>query len=176
MNKRLKIVLLSLLAAFGLAGLPASAQEPQPSRTASSAQVQVELGDFDQMRELRHLRGTARRSSERLVQELADWLAKQAEAVVPAGQHMVIELQDVDLAGEFPPTSNPSMQDVRVVSDLYPPQIDLVWRFETPDGELLSSGEERLRDPGFMSGSLADKDPLRHERRLLKRWLQRGFQ
>ena len=67
-----------------------------------------------------------------------------------------------------------SLQDVRVVKDLYPPRIELAWEFVGADGEVLREGEGTLRDLNFLTGSgLLDGDPLRYEKRMLRDWLRR---
>ena len=161
----------ALLLAF-LASPTARAQEAATGTQAAPASV--ELGALDQMTEVRRLRGPARRTTEQQLHALASWLADQAAPRVPAGETLRIVLKDVDLAGDYEPGRMGSLQDVRVVKDLYPPRIELAWEFVGADGEVLREGEGTLRDLNFLTGSgLLDGDPLRYEKRMLRDWLRR---
>jgi hypothetical protein len=163
------------IALLALGALPAAfAQESAPAPGAGVSRVSVELGAYDQMTEVKRLRGSARRTTEQQIHALAAWLARQAEPRVPDGQTLHITLDDVDLAGDYEPGRAISLQDVRVVKDLYPPRIEIRWVFADADGEPLREGEGALRDVGFMTGSgPIDSDPLRHEKRMLRDWLRR---
>lgn len=163
------------IALLALGALPAAfAQESAPAPEADISRVSVELGAYDQMSEVKRLGGSARRTTEQQIHALAAWLARQAEPRVPDGQTLHITLADVDLAGDYEPGRAISLQDVRVVKDLYPPRIEIRWVFADADGEPLREGEGTLRDVGFMTGSgPIDSDPLRHEKRILRDWLRR---
>ena len=160
---------------LALGALPAAfAQESAPAPDAGASRASVELGAYDQMTEVKRLRGSARRTTEQQIHALAVWLARQAEPRVPDGQTLHITLADVDLAGDYEPGRAISLQDVRVVKDLYPPRIEIRWVFADADGEPLREGDGTLRDVGFMTGSgPIDSDPLRHEKRILRDWLRR---
>ncbi len=145
-----------------------------PSLGDAAARVSVELGAYDQMTEVKRLRGSARRTTEQQIHALATWLARQAEPRVPAGERLRITLVDVDLAGDYEPGRSFELQDVRIVKELYAPRIEIRWTFEDAQGRVLREGGDALRDPGFMTGSGAiDSDPLRHEKRMLRDWLRR---
>ena len=152
-----------------------TAQEATPI-TSPKSTVTVELGDFDEMRELKHLRGNQRRETERQVESLAKWLAKRAERRLPQGQTLAITLQDVDLAGDFEPGRGPNMRDVRVVREIYPPQIDISWRVSDAAGASLDEGQASLRDLGYLTTmNLLASDPQRYEKRMLDKWLRERF-
>lgn len=171
--------LFSLLAlALGLAlAIPTvtMAQQVTPI-TSPSATVTVELGDFDTMSELKHLRGNQRRDTERQIESLAKWLAKRAERRLPQGQTLAITLQDVDLAGDIEPGRGPNMRDVRVVREIYPPQIELSWNVSDAAGATVDEGQDTLRDLGFLTTmNLLASDPQRYEKRMLDKWLRERF-
>lgn len=171
-----KIALRSTAAALLLAGLAAApwAQAQDTAPAGASERVSVELGAFDQMTEVRRLRGQPRRSAEQGIRSLARWLESQAAPRVPADQRLHVTLVDVDLAGDYEPGASIDMQDVRVVKDIYPPRIEIRWAFSDAAGEVLREGEGTLRDPGFMTvGGVIDSDTLRYEKRLLRDWLRR---
>ena len=163
------------IALLALGTAPAlRAQEAAPAPGGAFSRVSVELGAYDQMTEVKRLRGSARRTTEQQIHALAAWLARQAESRVPDDQTLRITLVDVDLAGDYEPGRAISLQDVRVVKDLYPPRIEIRWVFADADGKPLREGEGTLRDVGFMTGSgPIDSDPLRYEKRMLRDWLRR---
>jgi DUF3016 family protein len=107
---------------------------------------------------------------------LRDYLVKQAAERLPADQKLVIDVTDVDLAGQYDPRQLASRQ-VRVVKQDHPPRMDLSFRLLAADGTVLQEGERNLRDYGFMtSPSLGfENDYLRYEKAMLEEWMQREF-
>jgi hypothetical protein len=92
------------------------------------------------------------------------------------GQQLKITVTDVDLAGEFEPWRGGSMADVRIVKDIYPPDIKLAFQLTGADGTVLAQGDRHLRDMGFMMTLSIDRnDPLRFEKELLDNWLRSEF-
>lgn len=170
MDRMILFAAASLLVLAGIASGKVLAQDA--SAPASEAAVTVDLGDFDQMRELKFLRGTPRRDTERAIQTLSGWLEKRAGRLLPEGQRLQITLRDVDLSGDYFPGRRPDMDHVRIVKDTYPPRIELSWRLEGADGAVLDEGETVLTDLGFTLGSPNTNDPLRHEKRMLGNWLR----
>ena len=170
----MKTLSLSFLAGLLVLALaqPAAVAQESSEVAATGDRVSVELGDFDQMRETKHLRGVQRRDTERSVRTLSEWLQKRIERQLPEGQQMKVVLADVDLAGDYIPGRGPSMDTVRVIKDLYPPRITLSWQRLDADGDVLDEGDEVLVDMAFMSGGANMTDPLRFEKRLLSQWLR----
>ncbi len=86
-----------------------------------------------------------------------------------------IEVTDVDLAGEVRPVWR-NGQWLRVIRPIFSPAISL--RYQVMEGgQLLRSGEAKLRDMSFMDtyNSYSSGDPLRYERRMIDRWLDSEF-
>lgn len=175
MNKTM-FQLLPLVLVLALATPATTTAEEATPITSPKSTVTVELGDFDAMRELKHLRGNQRRETERQIEDLAKWLAKRAERSLPQGQTLAITLHDVDLAGDFEPGHGPGMRDVRVVREIYPPQIEISWRVRDAAGATLDEGQATLRDLGFLTTmNLLASDPQRYEKRMLGTWLRERF-
>lgn len=107
---------------------------------------------------------------------LKAYIEKRAAAMLPPGEQLDIVVTDVDRAGSYLPSvgrANP----VRIVTDNYPPRINLHFRLLDSQGKTIREGDRRLVGLGFMydsAGGLTDSDPLRHEKRLIDRWLRRG--
>lgn len=117
-------------------------------RLASERGRALVLGEIE-----RHLQGLARSS-------------------LPADQTLAIEVLDVDLAGRIEPFPRASSQDLRVVRAIDAPRIHLRYRLQQGD-RVLSQGEERLSDLGFLDSSVRrlGNESLRHEKALLDRWV-----
>jgi hypothetical protein len=114
--------------------------------------------------------------SDTVLAGLREFLVKQAAQLLPADQKLVINVSDVDLAGQYDPRQLAS-REVRIVKETYPPRIDLYFRLVTADGTVLKEGQRNLRDPGFLtSPSLGfDNDYLRYEKSMLQEWMLREF-
>ncbi|MCX7556062.1 DUF3016 domain-containing protein [Xanthomonadaceae bacterium JHOS43] len=138
----------------------------------ATSRVDVDVADIGQMREVKHQHGTRKLDTTRSIQALASWLQSEAERRLPADQRLHITLRDVDLAGEYEPTSS-LMNDIRVIKDIYPPRIELDYRLTDAAGTVLSEGDATLRDIGFLQKSDTKiNDPLRFEKRMLGNWLR----
>lgn len=101
--------------------------------------------------------------------ELSAHFAKLG-ARLPPGQNLRIDVQDIDLAGRLYPGRG--MRELRVIHNgVEWPRIDLHYTIES-NGQVLRSGDARLRDMAFMDrlGRYADGEPLRFERRMIDDW------
>lgn len=106
---------------------------------------------------------------------LSDHLKQLGTKVLPEGRSLLIEVTDVDLAGNiFPRTRS----DVRVLKGRADwPRIDL--RFTLREGDkVLATGEEHLSDMNYLMnplrGGQADT-PLPYEARMLDTWFNERF-
>mgnify|MGYP001171473461 CR=1 FL=1 len=92
------------------------------------------------------------------------------------GQTLAISFTDIDLAGDHKPQLSPQMQDVRVVTGLYPPRMSFNYILKDASGQVLKSGEAKLSDVGFDTHSAGlTSDPLRYEKRMLDKWMRAEF-
>lgn len=92
------------------------------------------------------------------------------------GQSLAISFTDIDLAGDHKPQLSPQMQDVRVVTGLYPPRMSFNYVLKDATGQVLTSGEAKLSDVGFDTHSAGlSSDPLRYEKRMLDKWMRAEF-
>ena len=84
-------------------------------------------------------------------------------------------MTDIDRAGAYEPWRGPNLYNVRIVKDIYPPRIDLRFEWTGARGDMLKSGERKLRDPAFLmtAGGFFANDPLRYEKVLLDDWMRR---
>ncbi|MEN9631918.1 MAG: hypothetical protein RL077_322 [Verrucomicrobiota bacterium] len=119
--------------------------------------------------------GDASRTS--YLEQIRDHVLEQAKYYVPDGHTLAVTFNDIDMAGDFEPWHGPRWEDIRVVKDIYPPRIRLVFRLTDAAGNVVKAGERNLRDLAFMmkiSMTFRD-DATRHEKALLDDWLRSEF-
>ncbi len=110
------------------------------------------------------------------LRSLRKYLETRAVKHLAPGQNLKIEFTDIDLAGDFRPQIDPALHDVRLVTRLYPPRLEFNYVLSDAGGATISSGHEKLRDIGFdMHSSGNSSDALRHEKRLLAKWMREKF-
>jgi len=107
--------------------------------------------------------------------QLAEYLRKRAEPRLGSGERLELNIVDVDRAGEYEPWLGVNYYDTRIVRDIYPPRMTVQFKHIGTDGQVLSEGERKLSDPGFLSGitPIDSTDPLRFEKRMIDSWLRR---
>ncbi|AXA94061.1 DUF3016 domain-containing protein [Massilia sp. YMA4] len=99
---------------------------------------------------------------------------EQLAARLPAGQQLIVDFLDIDLAGDVFPRV--PVQDIRVLKGRADwPRMHLRWRIEQ-DGTVLRSGERELSDPNYlMNSSRHDRELYAHEKNLLDDWFRKEF-
>ena len=158
---------LVLLAGMAFA---AGAEQAAPTR------VNVSWPEPASLSEVKEAHGRGWQRGEAWLVDLRKHLVRQADRVLPTGERLDVTFTDVKLAGSFEPWHGPRFDDVRIVKDIYPPRIDLRFTLTSADGHVVADGERTLRDPGFLTRSIANtSDPLRYEKRLLNDWVRREF-
>ncbi|GGY73387.1 DUF3016 domain-containing protein [Pseudoduganella plicata] len=91
---------------------------------------------------------------------------------LPAGQQLVVEFLDIDLAGDVFPRV--PVQDIRVLKGRADwPRMHLRYRIEQ-DGAVLRSGERELADPNYLMHSSRHNGELyQHEKIMLDDWFRK---
>jgi hypothetical protein len=148
------------------------------SSGASAADLAFEYTDPSEFRDLRATDTSQDRFEQRVLKELEAHFRKEAAMLLPEGQNLRVTLTDLDLAGfiEYPSSMRWPM-GLRVVRNLDFPQMNFTYEVRDASGELLSSGEEELKDLSFRSTMLVnrDTDALRYEKALISAWFDRRF-
>lgn len=103
---------------------------------------------------------------------IARYLVERAAPLLRPGEDLSIVITEFDRAGEFEPWRR-TVDDARIVRNVYPARIDLRFHLEDPTGAVLKEGERELRDSFFLDGRRRPHDPLRYEKALLDDWLER---
>ncbi|MCG9730105.1 DUF3016 domain-containing protein [Shewanella sp. Isolate13] len=108
-----------------------------------------------------------------LFAELTKELGKLANKHLANDQQLDLTVTNVDLAGDVQPTFGASTDDIRVVTDLYPPKIHFDYTL-TQNGKVIKSGSEKLNNMGFlMDIQPIGNDPFPYERDLLTDWFKK---
>lgn len=159
------------LAACGLISLDAARAYDPVKGLARTEVVFFEPEKFTDVRE----NGLSDSEKDRtaILGELRAHIIKSANRLLAAGQQLKITITDVDLAGEFEPWRGGSMADIRIVKDIYAPDIKLSFQLTAQDGTVIKQGDRHLRDMGFMMSLSIDKnDSRRYEKEMLDNWLR----
>ncbi|HNR92380.1 MAG TPA: DUF3016 domain-containing protein [Dokdonella sp.] len=167
MNPAYSLLRPFLFAGLAAASLTIAAAEAPPSR------VSVEWSDVASLSETKEAHGRGWQRGEAWLVDLRKHLQRSAERVLPPGDRLDVTITDIKLAGAYEPWRGSRYDDVRIVKDIYPPRIDLKFVLSGADGRVIAEGERKLRDPGFLTRTIANtSDPLRYEKRLLDEWLR----
>ena len=170
------LALACLLAVGGADAKPRSVSDPQaPRALTAEGPVQVQWTDPAQFSELRYSRNRWDAQRGDWVEDLAEYLRKQASKQLPEGQKLVVTITDIKRAGDYEPWQGPRLDDVRIMRNIYPPRINLQFTVTDAQGQVIDQGERKLVDNAYLYGAtrLSDTDPLRYEKRLLDDWLRR---
>jgi hypothetical protein len=109
-----------------------------------------------------------------VLDEIKVYLVAEFQKRMP-GKDVRIDVTDVDLAGEYEPFFW-RYEGLRVMRSITAPSIEL--SYEVREGQkVVQQGQTRLRDTNYQNGfnSFDTSDPLRYEKRMLDRWMQREF-
>ena len=96
----------------------------------------------------------------------------QLAARLPAGQHLSVEVLDLDLAGTLKPgATRPELRVLTGGADW--PRIHLRYRLEQ-DGKVIASGDEQLADMSYLDhmNRYPSSTSLRYEKQLLDEWFK----
>ncbi|MHC1654752.1 DUF3016 domain-containing protein [Stenotrophomonas maltophilia] len=170
------VLLAGVLVAAGAIAAPRTVTDPQaPRALQADGPVSVKWDDPAKFTEIR--RSSNRFEAERgdWVQQLARYLQTTAAKPLLPGQTLDVTLVDIKRAGDYEPWHGPRGRDIRVMRDIYPPRITLQYTLKDASGRIISEGDARLSDTGYLQGGglLSDSDPLRYEKRLLNDWVKR---
>ncbi|MBL0163448.1 MAG: DUF3016 domain-containing protein [Xanthomonadales bacterium] len=139
-------------------------------------QVTVSWTDPAQFTEAKYGRQFRQPEPEIWLTDFQKLLVRRASAVLKAGEHLDVSITNVKLAGQVEPFHGSGATDVRVIKSIYPPEINLSFTLTGSDGQVLASGDRKLRDLAFLDrGSASRSEAYRFERRLLEDWVSTEF-
>jgi hypothetical protein len=158
-----------LAAALAVSATAAFAADAKPSN------VSVTFHEPEKFTDVRSAFGSD--TDEYYLDVLKTHLQEKAGKQLAAGQKLEITVNDVDLAGDFIPGRDPSMDRVRIVKDIFIPRIKLSFKLIGADGKVLKEGDRMLSDMNFMSNIsiVGRNDPLFYDKALLSDWISKEF-
>jgi hypothetical protein len=168
---------LALLVAGPIAAKPRNVTDADAPRSLpAEGPVSVDWTDPAQFSDIRYSGNRWQAERGNWVEQLAQYLQKSALKKLPQGETLQVTFTDIKRAGNYEPWHGPNFSDVRIVKSIYPPRIDLTFNLTGADGQVIASGERKLRDPAFLDrGSVNSIEPYRFEKRMLKDWVAREF-
>ncbi|QLE87047.1 MULTISPECIES: DUF3016 domain-containing protein [Shewanella] len=154
----------------------AVAEEAKPDPVTEVGQVKITWQDPSSYRDVKAASDIQSRYEQRTFDNLTKELSKQVEKRFQPNQKLELVVTDVDLAGDVRPTFGATMNDIRVIKDIYPPRMNFSYQVLEGD-KVIMAGDEKLTDLGFMHkvGRMDDK-PLRYEYRLMEDWLKKSIE
>lgn len=106
---------------------------------------------------------------------LTEHIVARAAPRLPEGSTLDVAISGLATAGTVEPSRLPGASP-RVLRDVAPARIELRFVWRTADGSVARTGERVLRDPTlFGSPGLDPGDPLRYEKALIDRWVEREW-
>ena len=140
------------------------------STTAAMAAVDVRFISPEKFADTRDSMSSRDQMLNQLQEHLQKLSAKQL-----AGKDLLIEVTDIDRAGEIEPRGR-LMQDIRVMRSVTRPAISLRY-VVSQGGRELRRGEARLSDLSYLerSNRYSAGDSLRYEKRMLDDWFKTEF-
>ena len=120
--------------------------------------------------------GESPREIEMNVNVLSRHLQNLGKRWLAPGQHLSVEIVDLDLAGRvFPSARHQPLRVLNGGADW--PRIEIRYVLSSPAGEI-SRGQDRLSDMTYMINSYAPmtEEPLGYERRMLTQWFRTRFE
>lgn len=170
--------LAGLLLIGSTAAAPRTVTDPQaPRALKTEGPVQVTWTDPAQFTEIRLSNNRFEAERGDWVQQLAKYVQTTASKALQPGQTLQVTFTDIKRAGDYEPWHGPRASDIRVMRDIYPPRVTLTYTLKDAQGQVISEGERKLQDTGYLHniGRQSDTDPLRYEKRLLDDWIRRDL-
>jgi len=160
----LKATLLGTLTA--VAALPA----------AQAAEVEVNWNNPDSYRDINPANDSRQHYRDAVLADLEAHF-KKAGQTLPEDQTLVVNVNDVDLAGyvEYFIPSYPF--GVRLVRDIDFPRMKLDYELKDADGNTISMGSDDLKDMNFRFPTYGTRlrTPLDYEKRMIDHWYSKAF-
>lgn len=138
---------------------------------AAQADVQVNFVNPEKFSDIKDNNGFRQPD---LLKDIEAHLVAEAGKVLP-GRDVRFDVTDVDLAGEVEPFGRHG-QWLRVMRSVTSPA--MVMKYEVREGgKVVRQGEVKLRDMDYQNtfNAYSNGDPLRHEKRMIDRWMQQEF-
>lgn len=171
LHDRTRLAAAVAVAATTLVWLTVTAATPASTSDASRVKVEfVEPETFSDVRDRAAASSDTVRDS--YLRELRAEIVSKAMPRLGSGERLVVNVRDIDMAGDFAPRASMGIDAPRIVRNVSVPRIDLDFQLVSANGSVLKSGARSLKNAKYLSRvQPATRDPLRHEKALLDEWL-----
>lgn len=168
MNMKYLLITGALFSSFAIAD-----EAEITSPVTENGIVKVEWQDPASYRDIKSSNELQSRFENRFFETITKNINKKAEKTLKPNQKLVMQVSDVDLAGDMRPTFGVTTGDLRVVKELYPPR--MTFTYQILEGEqVIMAGDEKLTDMGFMQRlNRVNERPFQAETTMIDNWLTR---
>ncbi len=161
-----------LLLAAALLSLNVSAEEVKTDPVTQDGMVNIIWKNVDKYRDIKAVNDVQSRYEKHIFDTLTKNLNKSVGKVLKPNQTLQMQVTDVDLAGDVRPTFGAASNDMRVVTELYPPRLTFSYQV-LEDNKVIMAGDEKLQDMGFLQTSgLRNSQPFNYESHMLEQWFK----
>lgn len=147
------------------------------SGVVSAAEVTVVFDQPEKFTDIRPTNESKSRYQDKVTQAFAKFFADNA-AKMPEGYTWQVTVTDIDLAGDVDYFATSTGQPLRIIKDLYSPAVRFSHTLRDNFGEEVLSGEEQLRDLGFMQriSKVGTRSEFEYEQQMLDQWFSKTVQ
>lgn len=141
---------------------------------ALAAEVETTWQQPEKFTDIRPANDSRKRYQEQVLKQMDEVFASMAEKL-PEDYKWQVTVTDLDLAGDVDYFVGGAGQALRVIKQIHSPAIQFNYVLRDKYGEEVASGEEKLRDMGFMHGinSIHETESLHYEKQMLKDWFNK---
>lgn len=141
---------------------------------AQAGEVKVNWQEPDKYTDIRPGNETRAGFQGRVFKDFDQMFAELAKKL-PDGYLWEVTVTDLDLAGEVRPMFARTLNDIRVIKELYWPRMSFSYTLKDPQGKLVVSAKEQIKDMNFMShvGVYAGYSNFQYEERMLHDWFDK---
>lgn len=154
-----------LFALFALTGL---------SNFVHAGEVKVNWGKLDDFTEISPSNESKERFRERLTKEFEDVFAGLAQKL-PDGYQLIINVSDIDLAGDVRPGPWYATNQIRIMREIYWPRMNFSYELKNSQQEVIASAKEELRDMDYLHRMRipSGKTSFEFEEKMLNDWFKK---
>ncbi len=138
---------------------------------AIAGEAEVTFNEPQKFTDIRPANDTRAKFQERVLNRFEGFF-KEMAAQLPEGYKWQVTVTDIDLAGDVDHFVAGGGNPIRVVKDIFSPAVRFSYTLNDATGHEVASGDERLRDMGFLqrTPSLSRNTEFEYEKRMLNEW------
>ncbi len=138
---------------------------------AQAAEVKVEWQDLNKFTDVRPSNDTKTDFQIRLVKEFDGIFASLGKRL-PDNYTLIINIKDMDLAGDVRPFYRSSLHDIRVMREIYWPRMSFDYELKDPLGNSLVKASQELNDMAYLNRiNFAHNSEFKYEEQMLRDWV-----